>query len=61
MDGYVLVIVKGRLIEQAVYSVHQAHAVGLAEDIWPEMDPEIDDVKVCDVRGTVVWQSPREA
>ena len=55
------VIVKGGLIDEVAYSVHQAHAVGLAEDIWPEMNPDTDDVKVFDLRDHVVWQAPREA
>jgi hypothetical protein len=40
MEGYVLVIVNGGLIEEVAYSVHHSHAIGLAADIWPEMDPD---------------------
>jgi hypothetical protein len=60
MEGYILVVVKGSRIEQIAYTVHLSHAVGLAEDIWPELYPETDDVKVFDLRGNILWQPPRE-
>jgi hypothetical protein len=60
MDGYVLVTVEGCLIAEVVYYPEQADASRIAEQLWPEMDHEIDDLKVFDLEENIVWKPPKE-
>ena len=60
MEGCVLVTVEGGLISEVVYYPEKDDALRMAEGIWPEMDPETDDLKVFDLEENVVWQPPRE-
>jgi hypothetical protein len=54
MEGCVLVTVEGGLISEVVYDPQAAEAIRLAERLWPEMDHEIDDLKVFDLEGHVL-------
>ena len=60
MEGYMLVCVEGCLIAEVVYYPEQADAIRMAEHLWPEMDHEIDDLKVFDLEEQIVWQPPKE-
>jgi hypothetical protein len=60
MEGCVLVTVEGGLISEVVYDPQAAEAIRLAERLWPEMDHEIDDLKVFDLEGHVLWKPPKE-
>jgi hypothetical protein len=60
MEGYVLVTVEGCLMAEVVYDPEQADAIRMAEQLWPEMDHEIDDLKVFDLEENVVWKPPQE-
>ena len=59
-EGYVLVSVEGGLIAEVVYDPEQADAIRLAEQLWPEMDHEIDDLKVFDLEENMIWKPPQE-
>jgi hypothetical protein len=60
MEGCVLVAVEGCLIAEVVYYAEQADAIRMAEQLWPEMDHEIDDLKVFDLEENIVWKPPKE-
>ena len=60
MEGYVLVVVEGCLIAEVVYYPDKADAIHRAEELWPEMDHEIDDLKVFDLAENIVWKPPKE-
>lgn len=60
MEGCVLVIVEGCLIAEVVYYPEQADAIRKAEQLWLEMDHEIDDLKVFDLKENVLWKPPKE-
>jgi hypothetical protein len=60
MEGYVLVTVEGGLISEVVYCPEQADAIRMTERVWPEMDHEIDDLKVFDWEEHIVWKPPME-
>jgi hypothetical protein len=60
MEGYVLVIVEGGLISEVMYYPEQADAIRMAEQLWSEMDHEIDDLKVFDSEEHIVWKPPKE-
>jgi hypothetical protein len=60
MEGYVLVVVEGCLIVEVVYYPDKADAIRRAEELWPEMDHEIDDLKVFDLEENIVWKPPKE-
>jgi hypothetical protein len=42
------------------YYPEKARAVAEAERVWPEMDHEIDDLKVFDLEEHLVWKPPQE-
>ena len=60
MEGYVLVTVEGGLISEVVFYEEREPAIRMAEIVWPQMDPEADDLKVFDLEENVVWAPPRE-
>jgi hypothetical protein len=60
MEGCVLVTVEGCLIAEVVYDPEQADAIHMAERLWPDMDHEIDDLKVFDLEENIVWKPPKE-
>ena len=60
MEGCVLVTVEGGLIAEVVYYSAQADAIRTAERLWPEMDHEIDDLKVFDLKEHILWKPPKE-
>jgi hypothetical protein len=60
MKGYVLVTVEGCLIAEVVYDAERADAIRRAERGWPDMDHEIDDLKVFDLEEHIVWKPPKE-
>jgi hypothetical protein len=60
MEGYVLVTAEGGLICEVVFYEEKAPAIRMAETVWPQMDPEADDLKVFDLEENVVWQPPKE-
>lgn len=60
MEGCVLVSVEGGLIAEVVYYPNVADAIRTAERLWPEMDHEIDDLNVFDLKENVLWKPPKE-
>jgi hypothetical protein len=60
MDGYILVSAEGGLISEVVFYEEKQPAIRMAETVWPQMDPETDDLKVFDLDENIVWQPPRE-
>jgi hypothetical protein len=60
MEGYVLISVEGGLISDVVFSEEKDPAIRLAETWWPDMDHEVDDLKVFDLEENVVWKPPKE-
>jgi hypothetical protein len=32
----------------------------MAETLWPEMDHEVDDLKVFDLEENIVWKPPKD-
>jgi hypothetical protein len=60
MEGCVLVVVEGGLIAEVVYYPEQADATRMAEQLWSDMDHEIDDLKVFDLEENIVWKPPKE-
>jgi hypothetical protein len=60
MEGFVLVTAEGGLISEVVFYAEQEPAVRMAEHVWPQMDPEADDLKVFDLEEHIVWQPPQE-
>jgi hypothetical protein len=39
-----------------VFYEEKASAIRMAETMWPQMDPEADDLNVFDLEENVVWQ-----
>jgi hypothetical protein len=60
MEGYVLVSVEGGLISEVVFFEEKEPAIRMAEHVWPDMDHEVDDLKVFDLEENVVWKPPKE-
>lgn len=60
MEGFVLVTVEGCLIAEVVYYPEKTDAIRMAELLWPDMDHEVDDLKVFDLEENVVWSPPKE-
>jgi len=60
MEGFVLVTAEGGLIHDVVFYAERESAIRMAEHVWPQMDPEADDLKVFDLEETIVWSPPRE-
>jgi hypothetical protein len=60
MDGCVLLTVQGGLIVEVVYDPEKDPAIHMAETLWPEMDHEVDDLKVFDLEENIVWKPPKD-
>jgi hypothetical protein len=60
MEGYVLVSVEGGLIREVVCYEEKDPAIRMAEMLWPDMDHEVDALKVFDLEEHVIWQPPKE-
>jgi hypothetical protein len=50
MEGYGLVTVESCLIAEVVYYPEKADAIRMAELLWPEINHEIGDLKVFDLK-----------
>ena len=60
MEGFVLVTAEGGLICDVVFYHEKESAIRMAEHVWPQMDPEADDLKVFDLEENIVWSPPKE-
>jgi hypothetical protein len=61
IEGYVLVTAVGALISELLFGQKKEVAIRMAETVWPQINPETDDLKAFDLEENIVWLPPKEA